>query len=62
MTSEGGKSQWVVKFIYGRVKPRSEIERKAGGARFVSRRLFEVWCGFGPSWLQLLGRWQSPTG
>jgi hypothetical protein len=42
MTNEGGKSQWVVEFIYGRTKPRSEIERLAGRARFESRRLFEV--------------------
>jgi hypothetical protein len=30
MTNEGGKSQWVVEFIYGRVRQRSEIERLAG--------------------------------
>jgi hypothetical protein len=30
MTSEGGKSQWVVEFIYGRTRQRSEIERLAG--------------------------------
>ena len=31
MTSEDGKSQWVVEFIYARTRQRSEIERLAGG-------------------------------
>ena len=30
MTSEDGKSQWVVEFIYGRTRQCSEIERLAG--------------------------------
>jgi len=30
MTIEGGKSQWVVEFIYGSTRQRPEIERLAG--------------------------------
>ena len=39
MTSEGGKSQWVFEFIYGRTKPRSEIERLAALPRWFNIEL-----------------------